>query len=273
MHHCDVDFLCGVSIKDWACSQRSESCSESHFGSWFWPFPDLKAWFYPLGTQSSFKSGFWNAKKGVLDRDLPRKHDSEDLWIMQSSFGMWFVHGHFEAMHGSICATIYYIAMRRFCSWSGRRLQCSWAHVHSSNHERNQEADLHLKWLLWRASLWLAQRPAVPRWCPYVLLYQMWIGRTQRAHKQGLRSEAAVQNVKMCVCLLNPPSGVRLYAGFFQGGTLSLFISASKFWGQFSRHRIFQNYTLYITNLSNKKKKKEKKSGSKGGGGLKFEPL
>ena len=30
------------------------------------PFPDLKAWFYPLWTQNSFKSGFWNTKKGAF---------------------------------------------------------------------------------------------------------------------------------------------------------------------------------------------------------------
>ena len=82
----------------WACSQWHEPRSESRFGMCFGPFPDLKAWFYPLWTQSSFKSGFWNAfwnakKRGVLDRDLPRKPD-EDMW-MQSSFGTWFVRVHF----------------------------------------------------------------------------------------------------------------------------------------------------------------------------------
>ena len=39
-----------------------------------------------------------------------------------------------EAMHGSISAdcavgTKYYLAVRRSCSWSGRRLQCMWTHI------------------------------------------------------------------------------------------------------------------------------------------------
>ena len=36
-----------------------------------------------------------------------------------------------EAMHGSICevGAKYYLAVRRSCSWSGRRLQCMWTHV------------------------------------------------------------------------------------------------------------------------------------------------
>ena len=79
----------------WGCSQRNESRSKSRFGMWFGPFPDLKAWFYPLWTQSSFKSGFWNTKKGAFwIRDPRRKPDSEDMWT-QSSFGMWFVRVHF----------------------------------------------------------------------------------------------------------------------------------------------------------------------------------
>ena len=82
-----------------ACSQRNESRSESGFRSWFGPFPDLKAWVYPLWTQSYFKSVFWNVllkheKRGVLDRDPPRKPDSEDM-STQNSFGTWFVRVHF----------------------------------------------------------------------------------------------------------------------------------------------------------------------------------
>ena len=42
-----------------------------------------------------------------------------------------------------------------------------------------------------------------PRGCsPYVLLRWMRIGRTPRAHEQGLGSETEVQNFKLCVCLL-----------------------------------------------------------------------
>ena len=85
-HHCSTKSMAitpfWFSMEHWACSQRNESRSESRFGTWFGPFPDLKAWFYPLWTQSSFKSGFWNAfwnakKRGVLDRDSRRKPDSE----------------------------------------------------------------------------------------------------------------------------------------------------------------------------------------------------
>ena len=93
------------------------------------------SWFYPLWMQRSFKSGFWNAKKGVLDRDPPRKPHYEDVWT-QSSFGMWFVHAHLgkcmlKPMHGSICAvgTKYYLTVRRSCSRSGRHLQYVWTHV------------------------------------------------------------------------------------------------------------------------------------------------
>ena len=64
----------------WACSQRNESRSESHFGTWFWPFPDLKAWFLPFVNAKLFQIRLLKCKeKGVLDRDRPRKPDSEDL--------------------------------------------------------------------------------------------------------------------------------------------------------------------------------------------------
>ena len=94
-------------------------------------FPDLKAWFYPLWIQSCLK------KKVVLDRDRPRKPDSEDLWT-QSSFGTWFVRVHFGTarwshawVKGSISAvgTKYFLAVCWSCLWSGRRLQCLWTHI------------------------------------------------------------------------------------------------------------------------------------------------
>ena len=126
-------FIILFSTSQWACLQRSESHSESRFGSWFWPFPDLKAWFYPLWMQSSFNQAYEMRKNGVLDRDLPRIPDSEDLWT-QSSFGTWFMCVHFgnaRWSHESISAvgTKYYLAVRRSCSWSGRQLQCLWTHV------------------------------------------------------------------------------------------------------------------------------------------------
>ena len=104
---------------------------ESHFGSWFWPFPDLKAWFYPLWMQSSFKSGFWNAKKevSVLDRDPPRKPDSEDLWT-QSSFGTWFA-SFVNWPITSQCADPVH----------DQDGGCKLVNARSSNYEPNQEAD------------------------------------------------------------------------------------------------------------------------------------
>ena len=98
-------------------------------------FPGLKAWFYPLWMQSSFKSDFWNThKKGILDRDPPLKPDYEYLWT-QSSFGMCVRSGNARWSHawvkGSISAvgTTYYLAVCRSCSRSGRWLQCLRTHV------------------------------------------------------------------------------------------------------------------------------------------------
>ena len=70
------------------------------------PFPDLKAWFYPLWTQSCFKSGFWNAKKGrfgVLERDPPRKPDSrtcERKALSERDSCVHMLEMRAEAMHG-----------------------------------------------------------------------------------------------------------------------------------------------------------------------------
>ena len=131
-------------IKHRACSQRNKSRSGSRFGTWFGPFPDLKAWFSPLWTQSSFKSGFWNALlkreiKGILGRDPRRKPGSEDMWT-QSSFGTWFVRAHFgnaRWSHAWVWSWVNQrglrsrnkILPRRSCLWLGRRLQCLWTHV------------------------------------------------------------------------------------------------------------------------------------------------
>ena len=75
-------------------------------------------------SQSSFKSGFWNTR---LDRDPPRKPDSEDVWT-QSSFGTWFVRAHFGNANlrsrNKILLTVH-----RSCSWSGWCLQCLWTHI------------------------------------------------------------------------------------------------------------------------------------------------
>ena len=106
------------------------------------PFPDLKAWFWPMWTQSCFKSGFWNAfwnakKRDVLDRDLPRKPDSrtcERKALSERDSCVCILDMRAEAMHGSISAdcavgTKYYLAVRRSWSWLGRHLQCMWTHV------------------------------------------------------------------------------------------------------------------------------------------------
>ena len=130
----------------WACSQRNESRSENHFGTWFWPFPDLKAWFYPLWTQSTFKSGFWNAKKMAfwtgIDLESLILRTCERKALSECDSCMHILEMCAEVMHGSICAvgTKHYLAVRRSCSWLGRRLQ-SLVNACSSNHEPNQEGD------------------------------------------------------------------------------------------------------------------------------------
>ena len=46
------------------------------------------------GCKALSNQAFERRKNCVLDRDPPRKPDSEDLW-MQSSLGTWFVRAHF----------------------------------------------------------------------------------------------------------------------------------------------------------------------------------
>ena len=62
-----------------------------------------------------------------------------------------------EAMHGSICevGAKYYLAVRRSCSWSGRRLQCMWTHVVQITNP-NQEVD--------RDPKRLSERDSLPLW-------------------------------------------------------------------------------------------------------------
>ena len=117
--------------RQWACSQRNKSRSETAFG----PFPNLKAWFYPLWTQSSFKSGFWNAKKMafwiVICLESLILRTCERKALLEHDSCVRILEMHAEAMHGSICAagTNYYLPVRRSCLWSGQRLQCMWTHV------------------------------------------------------------------------------------------------------------------------------------------------
>ena len=119
----------------WAYSQRSKSRSESCFGTWFGPFPDLKAWFYPLWKQSSFKSGFWKGTFWIMIRlESLILRTCERKALSERDSCMCILEMHAEAMHGSISAdcavgTKYYLAVCRSCSWSGLRLQCLWRHV------------------------------------------------------------------------------------------------------------------------------------------------
>ena len=111
----------------WLCSHGLESRFERCFRTW---------------TQSCFKSGFWNAKKkGVLDRDPPRKPVSRTcehkaLSERDSCVSIFLMRA--EVMHKRMgqspradCAVgaKYYLAVRRFWSWLGRRLQCMWTHI------------------------------------------------------------------------------------------------------------------------------------------------
>ena len=129
-----IQYYLMIWILKWACSQWSKSRSESRFGSWFWPFPDFKAWFYPLGMQSPFQIKLLKCEKEFLDHYPPTNPDFEDLW-MESSLErdscVRILEMRAEAMHGSISAvgTKYYLAVRRSCSWLGRWLQCLWTHV------------------------------------------------------------------------------------------------------------------------------------------------
>ena len=128
------------------------------------PFPDLKAWFLPMWTQSCFKSRFWHAFWNAKNRAFWIVIHIESLILGHvnafSSFGTWFVCVHFgmraEAMHGSISAdcavgTKYYLAVRRSWSWLGRRFAM---HVNacSSNHDPNHVLDRDLKRLSERDS-------------------------------------------------------------------------------------------------------------------------
>ena len=108
----------------WACSQGSESCSESCFEMRFWPFPDLKPEYTLCERKALFKSGFWNAKKMVfwivihLKSLILRTCEHNTLLERDLCVRIWEMHA--GAMHGSICAvgTKYYLAVCRSCSWS-----------------------------------------------------------------------------------------------------------------------------------------------------------
>ena len=158
---CCAFLLCLCSILR-ACSQRSESCSESRFRSFFWPFPDLKALFYPLWMQSSFKSGFLKCEKGgVLDCNQSTKPDSEDLWTCKalSQRDSCVCKGSFSAVGTNSLAVCWSFDRDGGCN------ACDIAH--SSNHVPNQEGDRDPNRLLERDSLLFWTRPLV--WSCFIL--------------------------------------------------------------------------------------------------------
>ena len=140
--------------RHWACSQRNGSDDSDPFLIWK---PDFTL--YECKSLSNQALEMW--KKGVLDRDPPRKPDSEDLWT-QSSFGRDLCVRIFEiraeamhCMHGSwvnLCsrkkilprsAQILFVIGKEFAMQVNER---------SSNHEPNQETDRDPKWLSERDS-------------------------------------------------------------------------------------------------------------------------
>ena len=76
-------------------------------------------------------------KKAFLDCDPHRRPDSrtcERKALSERDSCVCILEMRAEAMHGSISAdcavgTKYYLAVRRSCSWLGRRLQCMWTHI------------------------------------------------------------------------------------------------------------------------------------------------
>ena len=134
VHICDFGML---RVNSWACSQRSESRTESCFRSRFW---STLSWFesliLPLVNAKLFQIRLLICKK--LDCDLPRKPDSEDLW-MQSTFRMWFAPLWKGPVKGSISAvgTKYYLASP-VCD---RTVVAMLVNACSSNHKPNQQAD------------------------------------------------------------------------------------------------------------------------------------
>ena len=134
-------------IKHWLCSHGLESCSERRFRTWFSPFliwkPDFSPCERKVVSNQAFETRFETRKRGVLDRDLPRKPDSrtcERKALSERDSCVCILKMRAEAMHKRTrmgqsaradCAVgaKYYLAVRRSWSWLGRRLQCMWTHV------------------------------------------------------------------------------------------------------------------------------------------------
>ena len=104
-------------------------------------------------TQQLFQIRFLKReKRGVLNRDSRSKYlMSKTWWTQSSSFRTWFVrdttfdeyarwsHAWRQSARTAV-GTKYYLAVRRSCSWLGRRLQCMWTHV-VHNHDPNHVLD------------------------------------------------------------------------------------------------------------------------------------
>ena len=77
-------------MDQWACSQRNDSD----------PFLIWKPDFILVNAKLFQIRHLKRGKRGVLDRDSPRKSDSEVVWT-QRSFGTWFLRAHFGNAHWS----------------------------------------------------------------------------------------------------------------------------------------------------------------------------
>ena len=131
--------------KHWLCSHELESRSERRFRTWFGPFLIWKPDFSPCERKAvsnqAFETRFEMRKKGVLDRDPPRKPDSrtcERKALSERDSCVCIFKMCAEAIHKRMGQSAradyavgakYYLAVRRSRSWLGRRLQCMWTHV------------------------------------------------------------------------------------------------------------------------------------------------
>ena len=105
------------------------------------PFPDFSPCEHKAVWNQAFETRFETRKKGVLDRDPPRKPDSrtcERKALSERDSCVCILKMHAAAMHKRMgqlaCADCavgakYYLAVSRSWSWLGRHLQCMWTHV------------------------------------------------------------------------------------------------------------------------------------------------
>ena len=98
-------------------------------------------------------------EKWRLDRDPPRKPDSEDVWT-QSSFGTWYVRAQFRNVCWSRNKILSRSAQILFVIGTAVAMLVN---AGSSNHEPNQEADRDPKWLSECDSLLCEQALSVPK--------------------------------------------------------------------------------------------------------------